>query len=54
MGKYFDIFLGYKFSWSPLGALNALKNDAKYLENGEEVVVPSTDLLYTAKHYFIN
>jgi saccharopine dehydrogenase (NADP+, L-glutamate forming) len=46
--------LGYKFSWSPLGALNALRNDAKYLENNEEVVIPSSDLLYTTKSYFIN
>ena len=26
--------LGYKFSWSPIGAIRALKNNAKYLENG--------------------
>ncbi|MFO0131853.1 MAG: saccharopine dehydrogenase C-terminal domain-containing protein [bacterium] len=23
--------LGYKFSWSPIGALNALNNPAKYI-----------------------
>lgn len=29
-----DNALGYKFSWSPAGALNALQNQAIYLENG--------------------
>lgn len=32
--EYCDNPLGYKFSWSPIGALLALKNDAVYLLNG--------------------
>lgn len=27
--------LGYKFSWSPLAALNALKNEALFLYEGK-------------------
>eukprot|EP01103_Thecamoeba_quadrilineata_P014662 TRINITY_DN4416_c0_g1_i1.p1 TRINITY_DN4416_c0_g1~~TRINITY_DN4416_c0_g1_i1.p1 ORF type:complete len:467 (+),score=109.95 TRINITY_DN4416_c0_g1_i1:29-1402(+) len=31
---------GYKFSWSPRGVLLAGRNDAKFLEDGKEVVIP--------------
>ena len=40
---------GYKFSWSPRGVLLAGRNDALYLENGEEVDVPNSKLFAT--HY---
>ncbi|OXV10124.1 hypothetical protein Egran_02112 [Elaphomyces granulatus] len=43
--------LGYKFSWSSRGVLLALKNEAKYLENGKEVYVRSEDLMGAAKPY---
>jgi len=43
--------LGYKFSWSSRGVLLALKNNAKYLENGKEMNVRGEDLMGTAKPY---
>lgn len=36
--------LGYKFSWSPRGVLMAGRNQARYLEDGREVVVPGPEL----------
>jgi len=36
--------LGYKFSWSPRGVLLAGKNEARYLRDGREVVVPAAAL----------
>ncbi len=36
--------LGYKFSWSPRGVVLAGRNDARYLENGRIVEVPSERL----------
>jgi len=39
---------GYKFSWSPIGALRALKNDAKFLRNGQIELISAADLLYTS------
>jgi len=35
---------GYKFSWSPRGVLLAGKNEARYLKDGREVIVPALDL----------
>lgn len=35
---------GYKFSWSPIGVLRASKNQAKYLKDGQQVLIPSEDL----------
>ncbi|KAL2756179.1 hypothetical protein ACRALDRAFT_1063812 [Sodiomyces alcalophilus JCM 7366] len=43
--------LGYKFSWSSRGVLLALKNNAKYVENGQIVEVKGEDLMGTAKPY---
>jgi saccharopine dehydrogenase-like NADP-dependent oxidoreductase len=43
-----DNCLGYKFSWSPQGALNALRNSAKYLKNSMEMNIPSESVLYMA------
>lgn len=35
---------GYKFSWSPRGVLLAGRNEARYLKDGKEVVVPAEQL----------
>lgn len=35
---------GYKFSWSPRGVLAAGKNPARFLKNGQEVLIPAADL----------
>jgi saccharopine dehydrogenase (NADP+, L-glutamate forming) len=35
---------GYKFSWSPRGVLLASKNSARFLKDGEEVVIPGEEL----------
>ncbi|KEZ46676.1 Saccharopine dehydrogenase (NADP(+), L-glutamate-forming) [Scedosporium apiospermum] len=45
--------LGYKFSWSSRGVLLALRNAAKYYQDGKVVEVASKDLMGTAKPYFI-
>ena len=45
--------LGYKFSWSSRGVLLALRNAAKYYKNGKVEEVSSTELMGTAKPYFI-
>ncbi|MDD8032154.1 MAG: saccharopine dehydrogenase C-terminal domain-containing protein [Acidobacteriota bacterium] len=39
---------GYKFSWSPRGVLLAGRNEARYLLDGQEIVVPSEELF---SHY---
>lgn len=36
--------LGYKFSWSPKGVLMAGRNDARFLKDGKEVFIPSSQL----------
>ncbi|RCK64572.1 Saccharopine dehydrogenase [NADP(+), L-glutamate-forming] [Candida viswanathii] len=45
--------LGYKFSWSSRGVLLALRNQAKYWQDGQVVEVSSEDLMASAKPYFI-
>ncbi|KAK2805320.1 Saccharopine dehydrogenase [NADP(+), L-glutamate-forming] [Emmonsiellopsis sp. PD_5] len=45
--------LGYKFSWSSRGVLLALRNDAKYFRNGKIETVSGTELMGTAKPYYI-
>ena len=45
--------LGYKFSWSSRGVLLALRNTAKFYEDGKEVTYSGPDLMATAKPYFI-
>ncbi|KAI9228507.1 MAG: Saccharopine dehydrogenase [Piptocephalis tieghemiana] len=45
--------LGYKFSWSSRGVLLALRNTAKWLENGKVREVSGTDLMDMAKPIFI-
>ncbi|HEK86690.1 MAG: saccharopine dehydrogenase C-terminal domain-containing protein [Candidatus Saccharicenans sp.] len=39
---------GYKFSWSPRGVLLAGRNEARYLKDGQEVVIPAEELF---SHY---
>eukprot|EP00744_Colponema_vietnamica_P007113 GILI01010265.1.p1 GENE.GILI01010265.1~~GILI01010265.1.p1 ORF type:complete len:512 (+),score=157.48 GILI01010265.1:49-1536(+) len=41
--------LGYKFSWSPKGALNAVRNSAIYRQDGKEVTIPGSELLKHVK-----
>jgi len=41
--------LGYKFSWSPEGAMLAANNDGQYLNNGKVIQVSSKDLF---RHYW--
>ncbi|RKP36015.1 saccharopine dehydrogenase [Dimargaris cristalligena] len=45
--------LGYKFSWSSRGVLLALRNTARYLENGEVVEVSGKDLMNSAKRIHV-
>ncbi|KXS13659.1 Saccharopine dehydrogenase [Gonapodya prolifera JEL478] len=44
--------LGYKFSWSSRGVLLALRNNAKFLENGKVVDIKGEDLMLSAKPIF--
>ena len=46
--------LGYKFSWSPLAALNALKNEALFLFEGKEVKIAQKDVLFSTFPLVIN
>ncbi|KAJ3207371.1 hypothetical protein HDU67_007513, partial [Dinochytrium kinnereticum] len=41
--------LGYKFSWSSRGVLLALRNNAKFIEDGKVVDIPGTELMNSAK-----
>lgn len=41
--------LGYKFSWSPKSVLLAALNDAKYINNGREQIIPAAELLTTTE-----
>ncbi|KAF7511334.1 Saccharopine dehydrogenase [NADP(+), L-glutamate-forming] [Endocarpon pusillum] len=45
--------LGYKFSWSSRGVLLALRNDAKYYQDGKVEKIPGPELMGTAKPYLI-
>ncbi|KKF95419.1 Saccharopine dehydrogenase [NADP(+) L-glutamate-forming] [Ceratocystis platani] len=51
--EHSDNPLGYKFSWSSRGVLLALRNAAKYYNDGAVVDIASADLMGTAKPYFI-
>ena len=42
--------LGYKFSWSPEGAMLAATNDGRYMEHGKIIEVPGDELF---KHYWL-
>ena len=45
--------LGYKFSWSSRGVLLALRNAAKFYQDGKVVDIPGEKLMGTAAPYFI-
>jgi saccharopine dehydrogenase (NADP+, L-glutamate forming) len=45
--------LGYKFSWSSRGVLLALRNAAKYYQDGQIKEVEGPELMAEAKPYFI-
>lgn len=45
--------LGLKFSWSPRGVILALRNTARYWQNGEIQQVEFKDLMATAEPYLI-
>lgn len=42
--------LGYKFSWSPEGAMLAATNHGRYMEHGQEIDVPGDTLF---RHYWL-
>ena len=42
--------LGYKFSWSPEGAMLAATNDGRYMEHGKVIEVPGDELF---QHYWL-
>lgn len=45
--------LGYKFSWSSRGVLLALRNTAKFYQDGKTVEYSGPELMASAKPYFI-
>lgn len=45
--------LGYKFSWSSRGVLLALRNTAKFYQDGQVVTYSGPELMASAKPYFI-
>ena len=45
--------LGYKFSWSARGMLLALRNDAKFWQDGKVAEVPGPELMASARPYHI-
>ncbi|KAJ1890197.1 saccharopine dehydrogenase (NADP+, L-glutamate-forming) [Kickxella alabastrina] len=45
--------LGYKFSWSARGVLLALRNNARYWENGKLVEIQGKDLMDSARPIYV-
>jgi saccharopine dehydrogenase (NADP+, L-glutamate forming) len=45
--------LGYKFSWSSRGVLLALRNAAKFYQDGSVKEIPGPELMGSAKPYYI-
>jgi len=45
--------LGYKFSWSSRGVLLALRNSAKFYQDGSVKEIPGHELMASAKPYFV-
>lgn len=45
--------LGFKFSWSPRGALLSQHNSASFLFQGRQVDIPAQDLMSASKPYFV-
>lgn len=44
--------LGFKFSWSPRGAILSQRNSASFILDGQQVDIAAEDLMATAKPYF--
>ena len=42
---------GYKFSWSPLGVLKALKNSSQFLLDGAVTSIPQKNVLHSVKDF---
>ncbi|EQL02032.1 saccharopine dehydrogenase [Ophiocordyceps sinensis CO18] len=51
--EYADNPLRMKFSWSPKGAILSQLNSASFLSQGEQVDIPSTELMSVAKPYHV-
>ena len=45
--------LGFKFSWSPRGALLSQRKSATFLQQGKVVKISSAELMATAKPYYV-
>lgn len=45
--------LGFKFSWSPKGAIMSQRNSASFLHQGKQVDIPATELMSMAKPYHV-
>lgn len=45
--------LGFKFSWSPRGAIMSQMNSASFILNDKQVDIAAKDLMTTAKPYFV-
>jgi saccharopine dehydrogenase (NADP+, L-glutamate forming) len=45
--------LGFKFSWSPCGALLSQRNSARFLKDGKVVEIPAEDLMATVAPYHV-
>ncbi|KOS36351.1 hypothetical protein ACN38_g12914 [Penicillium nordicum] len=45
--------LGFKFSWSPRGAILSQRNSASFLRHGKQVDIPATELMSVAKPYYV-
>ncbi len=45
--------LGFKFSWSPRGALLSQRNSARFLKDGKIVEISSADLMSKAEPYYV-
>lgn len=51
--EYANNPLGFKFSWSPRGALLSQFNSAHFLSEGKKVDISNKDLMGTSKPYFV-
>lgn len=45
--------LGFKFSWSPHGALRKQRNPARFLKDGQVVEISSRELMSKAEPYYV-
>lgn len=45
--------LGFKFSWSPRGAILSQRNSASFISNGKQIDISAEDLMSTAEPYFV-